>query len=164
MVKFTFNCRDGVGVAAMIIGYLARAEVNIRSIELSVAHGLIPVRTASGSIVVNDADGERAEKALEFARERERQLLIRKMRTFYQLFIAIPNEIGALFREIGTLARHDIYFRRLHQVESTLGEAGVIILLELEGPVEKYAEAKKLLKDRIVGEDSEFRGTILQSF
>ena len=164
MIKLTFNCRDGVGVAATIIGYFARAKVNIRSIDLSVADRLMRVRTASGSIVVNDGDGERAKKALEFARESERQLSIRRVRTFYQLFIAVPNEIGALFREIGTLARHEIYFRRLHQVESALGEAGVIILLELEGPLEKYAEAKKLLKDRIVGEDSEFRGTILQSF
>lgn len=164
MIKFTFNCRDGVGIGATMIGYLARAEVNIRSIDLSVADRLIRVRTASGSIVVNDADGERAKKALEFARERERQLSIRNVRTFHQLLIAIPNEIGALFREIGTLARHDIYFRRLHHVESTLGETGAVILLELEGPVEKYAEAKKLLKERIVGEDAGFHGTILQPF
>jgi hypothetical protein len=162
MVKFTFYCRDGVGVGATIIGYFARAGVNIRSIDLSVADKLI--RTASGSIVVSDEDAEKAKKAIGLARERERQLSIRRVRTFYQLLIAIPNEIGALFREIGTLARHDVYFRRLHHVESALGEAGVIILLELEGPVEKYVEAKKLLKDRIVGEDSEFRGTILQSF
>lgn len=164
MVKFTFYCRDGVGVGATIIGYFARAGINIRSIDLSVADRLIRVRTASANIVVNDEDGEKAKKALEAAREDERQLLIRRVRTFYQLLIAIPNEIGALFREIGTLARHDIYFRRLHHVESALGEAGLIILLELEGPMEKYAEAKKLLKDRIVGEDSEFRGTIVQSF
>lgn len=114
-------------------------------------------------VVVQGSDAHRTEELLRQLQTVRRDLRIRSLRPIYRLRIRLPDEPGILDTQVRRLARDGVYVRRCRGPEVLVmgSDQSAIFFLELEGPLENYVKAKKLLHDYIVEESPDFPGGIV---